>query len=288
MATSAAVATTTAWGPWATRFHTKSTALTDCVKEMLEWIRTAEQEKEEHRGLEERYKSKIAKAVQGTREQAQRILEKTHTEYRQQLEEKEQTLTNLRHQVTNFELELRSTQDHVDALLKEKATAMERTHKLEQQSQEYLTRCKALAAHNESLKQGQGIEKSTSIQDQKAAAEQALQDFEANKVGWVHNAAKIIASNAYTWLREHSFTSEDPPQEYIDHCIDNALAALELEQSENEWETMDFGNMDFDPMHMEAMSPPTNTATELVPESPIHTTQAAPRPPGLVIPDIHD
>ena len=90
------------------------------------------------------------------------------------MEEKEQTLTNLLHQVANLELELRATQDQVDALAKEKSSAVERTLKLEQQSQEYLARCKALAAHNDTLKQGQnsqGTKDCVHIQDPKIAAD---------------------------------------------------------------------------------------------------------------------
>ena len=60
--------TVIAWGPTATKFHTKSVALTNCVEEMLEWICTAEKEKEEHKDVEECYKRRITVAVQGARE----------------------------------------------------------------------------------------------------------------------------------------------------------------------------------------------------------------------------
>ena len=130
--------TSTTMGPCATKFAAHSAAFSDCVGEMLQWINTTEQAQtailQEHKGIEDKYKRKFAAAVQGIRDQAQRTLSHTHTEYRQQLEEKEQTLTNLRHQVANLELELRATQDHVDVLAKEKANAMERAQGLEQQS----------------------------------------------------------------------------------------------------------------------------------------------------------
>ena len=286
--------TTIAWGPRATTFNTHSTALANCVAEMLKWIHTTEQERgavmAEHKEIEERYKKKLTMAVQGARDQAQRILDSTHTEHRQQIEEKDQTLTNLRHQVTNLELELRATQDHVDELTKEKANAVERIQRLEQQSQEYLARCKTLAAHNDTLKQGQGThggEGGSRIQEEKAAVEEAMQNFEANKIGWIHTAAKLIANNAYNWLREHPAIEGEPPQEFWDHCIDNALATLELEQSETDWETMDLENMDVENYDLETMTSPHHGDLAPAPASP-HGFQGESQPPSSPFPELTD
>lgn len=223
-------------------------------------------------------------AIQGAREQTQRMLEKTHADHRQQLEEVNQTLANLRHQVANLELELKATQEHVDVLTTEKACAKDRIQKLEQQNHEYLARCKALAVPNDTGEPGQhsqGGEITTGIQEQKTAIEQAMQDFEANKVGWVHSAAKIIANSAYQWMQAHLPTEVDPPQEFIDYCIDNSLAVLELEQSDNDWE-----DMDMETMALEALSS-IPLPTEPAPSSPAKNAQEETQPPSVSIPEFH-
>lgn len=280
----------TTWGPQASKFHAQGLVLSNCVGEMLQWIHAAEQEtatiRTEQRDLEERYKRKVTLAVQGAREQAQRILEKTHADYKQQMEETNQTLTNLRNQVTNTELELKATQEHVDTLTTEKARAGERIQRLEQQSQEYLARCKALTTHNNTLEQGQSSQGTGNIanpQGQQAEDEHAIQDFEANKMGWIHRAAKVIATHAHQWLREHVSQLEDPPQEFFDYCIDNALSTLEMEQSEHDWDSVDLEDI-----AMEALSPLIAPEEEHAPISPARAAQEDPRPPSLTIPDIHE
>ena len=163
------------------------------------------------------------------------------------MEEAQQTLTNLRDRVAHLELELSTTHEHMDALAKDKTWAQERIAGLEQQSQEYLARCKALSSTNEALLQGtnpphaaQGAtEELMRLQQKRLEVEQKKENFEAERVGWVHMEALNIATHTYHLLAINPPTTTKPPQDFLDACIDNALAVLELEHSDHEWESVD-------------------------------------------------
>lgn len=64
--------------------------------------------------------------------------------------------------------------------------------------------------------------------------EQAKENLEANKVGWVDNAAKLIATNTYQISWTNLSATEDLPHEFLDCCINEALVALELEHFEHD------------------------------------------------------
>ena len=83
-------------------------------------------------------------------------MEAARAEFQAQVEESQQTLTNMRNRVASLELELSATQEHVDALNREKTWAEERMTKFEQQNKEYLAHIKALSENNEAVRQAQG------------------------------------------------------------------------------------------------------------------------------------
>ena len=248
------IATPSTWGPHTMEFHAKRTAVADCMEAMFQFVHGAEQEHRAltsaHKDFEDRLRRKATETIQAAQIQAEKRLAAAQLEHHQQNEETKQTLHNLREHVKNLENELTATQEHVDTLTKEKTILVDRTKTLEAQSAEARARCKALVADNTALKQTSGVpsinpEALSRLQQDRIAVEQAQETFEANKAGWVHNAANLIATCAFEFLRSHPPVTEAPPMEYLNHCIDSTLAALDLEQSERDWETTD---MDMDLM----------------------------------------
>ena len=264
-------------------------ALTTCVDNLMKWLQDAEQDHAmvnlRYKEMEEQFKRKAAHTIRVNQEQAKKTMEEARTEFQTQLEEAQQTLANLRNRVTSLELELAATQDHVDILNKEKAWAQERITRLTQQNQESLAHCKTLENTIESLQQGSHTHTATQganedllrLQQERLAAEQAKENFEANKVGWVHMAARTIAIHAYQLLIAKPPVTSEPPQEFLDDCIDNALAVLDLEHSDHEWESME----------AELMSPmpdiPFSTQLNPVPTSPAPPHHEVPASSGLAI-----
>ena len=110
----------------------------------------------------------------------------------------------------------------------------EKLTKLEKLNGEYLTRCKELATENTIVAKQPTQEEAARLQQEREAIEQIRETFEANKVGWVHAAAHTIAANAYRLLRNKPLTTKEPPQDFLDICIDDAIATLDLEQSDHD------------------------------------------------------
>lgn len=132
-----------------------------CVKEMLQYIHAAEQQ---HNSLTEQFKDweartrrtgstrrKAAQVVLTHQAKAQKDLDAAQTEFRQQLEEADQTIRNLRARNDTLEFEVSNVKDRLCDLERQKTLAMNGTLKLEQQSEEYLAKCKALTVANEEL-----------------------------------------------------------------------------------------------------------------------------------------
>ena len=100
--------------------------------------------------------------------------------------------------------------------------------------------------------------------------------FEENKAGWVHSAATTIATYVYHLLLTMPPTAADPTKDFLDQCIDNALAILELDQSNHDKENFD----------MDAMSPPPlDTLVDESASAPPTTTHLQ---GSLPSPSIHD
>ena len=223
----------TTWGP-------RTKALATILDELLQFTHTTEQEKETiataHREQEERTKRRTTQALQNAQAQADKTLESTKAEYRQQLEEAHATLTNLRNRITNLELEVGNAHEQVDLLAREKTYAEEKAHRLEQLNKEYLARCKALTTEQIPPTAQPVPAELEKLRLEQLAIDQARENFEVNKVGWIHTATHAIASIAYRMLRAQPPTEENPTQDFLNICIDDAMAALDVELSDNDWE----------------------------------------------------
>lgn len=179
-------------------------------------------------------------AVQTARAHTHRSVEEARAESRQQLAEAEQTLQNLRNQVHNLELELQTSHDQIDGLTKERDIALERVHRLDQQTQEYQVRCRALTEASEAAAARAADAKATEehqrLQQGQTSTTAAMENFEANKVGWVQTAARVIAGIAF---RKLNASNEEPAEEVINACCDEAIEILELNPSEPEWDDLE-------------------------------------------------
>ena len=258
-------ATVFAGGTRVTKFQEQRHTMVTCMEQMLQFVSTTEKDLAT---MEARHQNKLNQAVQAAQVQAQAHLESTRKELRQQLEEAEQTLTNLRNRVANLELEVTATQDHVDMLTKEKTGALERAEKLEHQLQEFRARCKELTEAHDALTRKSGAiaqaptaEELAKLHQERRDIEQAKENFEANRVGWIHEAARLIATHAYSILHGAPPKDPEPPQAFLDQCIDQALVALDLETSEHDWEAseLDLFEIPADeeaPPNMEPLQPP--------------------------------
>ena len=198
----------------------------------MDWAHIAEQKKEglatTHREMEERARQKISQAVQAAQQQVQMTIADAKAELQQQIEEGQSTLHNLRQRLSHVELELSNSQDQADVLAKKKQLMKEKVRKLEVQNTEDQARCKALAETATPMGQPATLDMAN-IQQEKLALEHAQANFEVNKSGWIQNAAYTIATIAYRILR-NSEQATEPPQHFLDRCMDEAIAALDKEQ----------------------------------------------------------
>ena len=64
----------------------------------------------------------------------------------------------------------------------------------------------------------------------------AMENFEANKVGWVRTAARVVAGIT---LRKLSARNEEPAEEVINACCDEAIETLELDSFEPEGDDLE-------------------------------------------------
>ena len=290
LGTGGAMAKDPAWGPRTSEIHAHTVNLTETLEGLLQFIHQTEQGLTmAHREQEERAQRKAAHTIQTIQEQSARNLEAVHAEYKQQLDEAQCTLTNLRNRISNLELELTNAQEHLDSVAKEKAWLQEKAEKLEQKNAEYLTRCKTLTEEQVASIGQPAAGDLERLSRERQELEQARENFEINKAGWIQDATGTIASCAYRILRAQPPTTEDPPQEFMEKCINEAMATLDMEQSDNDWEDMEFTLLTEPPQEItskgkEAYLSPPRVALA----SSLNNVAPGPSQPGPVAPDVHD
>ena len=244
------------WGPVTEDFRGRCAAMRDAMDNVVEFVHSTEQLREslaeKHSKLVENSKRKLAQEIQSAQAAAQKSVDAARTQHRQQIDEAEQNLANLRNQVANLELELTHSKESRDALAKENSLTQERVKKLELQNEEYLARCKDLQAANEASGAGQssqpmsteGYEELARLEAERVKAKYAWDNFEVNKVSFVNEAVRSIVTNVHALFRENPSTTTDPSQEFIDRCCADAMESLGMQESEHEWEDEDTDVMD--------------------------------------------
>ena len=226
-------------GPCAKKYDEERRTMEACVEEMFNFLHTTEQQQQ---AAEAKFKEREAcqkrhatQALQNAQTPARKNVEALREEFRLQEQQLQGKVTSLHTQLETRDLELQEATEKNRNQEDQSVKDRERIQKLEDQTSELFQKCKALTPELalRPTAQPTHLVDMDKMQRLQRETDNAKENFEANKVAWTHNAVKIIATTAYQLLLATPPTSATPPTTFLDQCMDESLAALELDFSDN-------------------------------------------------------